>query len=325
MTSSIRLPLRLLAWLTAALLLFTTTSAFAQTIGLVQRDPTIIWRIDGPQPAAIVPIGTSLEVVAVRDGYYEVLIPERFGGMGERGRVLSAALKLTPAQDVVRGVQPDTRKPPARPNRVTPPRSEQTPTSITSAPASSDEPAVAFRGFGSVGVAQFAARQSFEAIFGDARGVLYGAGVQLRLRSGLFIQGSVDRFSRTGERVFVFDDTLFPLGIDNTVTITPLHVTAGYRTRVGRSIAPYGGGGISIAYLKQTTEFDLPDESYQTHGTGFNALGGIEFRISRSVWMAGELRYEHFANLLGSGGVSQLFDEHNLGGMRTQFKMIFGR
>jgi opacity protein-like surface antigen len=299
-----RLPL--LAWFIGGGLAFTSVAASAQTTGRVLRDQSIIWRIDSAVPAASVPAGTTLEILAVRDdGYCEVFIPEQFGGRGERGRISCFVLDLPPGQDVARGAQPSAQ-----------PASDQ---------PSGNEPAAAFRGFGSIGVAQFAARQSFEAVFGEARGMMLGAGAQVRFRNGMFVQGSIDRLSKTGERVVVLDGTIFPLGIENKVTITPLHVTAGYRMRASRSIAPYGGGGISFVNLTQTTEFDLPEEQFTNRSRGWNAIGGVEYRVDRSVSIAAELRYEQFATALGSGGVSQLFNEHNLGGLRTQFKVIVGR
>ena len=295
-----RLPL--LPWFIAGGLTFTSVAASAQTTVRVLRDQSIIWRIDSAVPAASVPAGTTLEILAVRDdGYCEVLIPEQFGGRGERGRISRFVLELPPVQDVARGAQP------------------------VSDQSSENEPAAVFRGFGSIGVAQFAARQSFEAVFGEARGFMLGVGAQVRFRSGMFIQGSVDRLRKTGERVVVLDGTIFPLGIENSVTVTPLHLTAGYRMRVGRSIAPYGGGGISFVNLTQTTEFDIPEEQFTNRSRGWNAIGGVEYRVDRSVSIAGELRYEQFATALGSGGVSQLFNEHNLGGLRSQFKVIVGR
>jgi opacity protein-like surface antigen len=289
------------------------------------RDQSIIWRMDGNIPATVVPIGTTLDIVAVRDGYCEVLIPERFGGKGERCRIATSVLELLPPKGGAPANRPANDPGPERQKRVIPPSIKPTSNSNPSVQTSSGEPTAAFRGFGRIGFAQFAARQSFEAIFGDARGIAFGGGAQVQFRNGMFIQGSVERLRKTGERVFVMEDTVFPLGIEDTITITPLHLAAGYRMRVGRSIAPYGGGGISFVYLTQTSEFDLPDEKYSKHSRGVNAIGGVEFRIASSISMTGELRYDHFPNALGGGGVSQLFNERNSGGVRTQFKVILGR
>jgi opacity protein-like surface antigen len=312
------------AWFITAGMIFVSISASAQTTGRVLRDQSIIWRIDSAVPAASVPAGTTLEIVAVRDdGYCEVLIPEQFGGRGERGRISSFLLESLSGKDLTRGARPGIDRSESQ-RTVTQVGSEPAPDSNRTAQRSS-EPAAAFRGFGSIGVAQFAARQSFEAVFGEARGMMLGAGAQVRFRNGMFVQGSIDRLSKTGERVVVLDGTVFPLGIENTVTITPLHVTAGYRVPAGRSFSPYGGGGVSFVNLTETTEFALPEEKSTRRSRGWNAMGGVEFRLARSMSIAGELRYEQFATALGSGGVSQVFNEHNLGGLRTQFKVIVGR
>src|SRR5262245_32266311 len=99
------------------------------------------------------------------------------------------------------------------------------------------------RAYGNIGAASFLAKESFDAVIGSApiagqlRGPWFGAGAQFQSASGAFFEGGVGFFRQTGERVFVNGDTVFPLGIDDTLTIMPITATVGYRFR-GRSIGP---------------------------------------------------------------------------------------
>ncbi len=46
----------------------------------------------------------------------------------------------------------------------------------------------------------------------SARRAFFGGGAEFRLLQGLFLQGAARWFKKTGERVFVLDDEVFPLG-----------------------------------------------------------------------------------------------------------------
>jgi hypothetical protein len=54
-------------------------------------------------------------------------------------------------------------------------------------------------------------------------------------------------------------------------------------------------------------------------------MGGAELRLHRLVGVAGEVMWTSVGDALGESGVSQAFDESNLGGTSVRVKVIIGR
>jgi hypothetical protein len=100
-------------------------------------------------------------------------------------------------------------------------------------------PAFGIRGHVDVGYLSFSASESMDAVYGKTGGAAWGGGVRVTHRRGLFGQLSAARFSATGERVFVANDEVFPLGIPTELTVTPIDITGGWRfVRSARPGAP---------------------------------------------------------------------------------------
>lgn len=281
------------------LILTNAAGAFAQTRARVIRNDTIIWRFDAAIPVAKVQAGTVLDVVRSLGAFVEVIIPAALGGHGETGRVALPAIEVT-----ARPPQPRTQ---------------------TTARSSISEPKIGLRVFGQTGVAFPAARNSFKSVMGHAYGLEFGGGAQVRFQNGLFVEASIDQFRKTGERVFVSDGTVFPLGIPDTVTIRPLVFSAGYRFSRTRPTASYIGGGIGTVQLIERTPFSDRTEAVRERHTGYRVVGGIEFRRRRKLGAAMEGAYTWVPDSLGIGGVSQLFREHDIGGFDARVKVLFGR
>ena len=181
------------------------------------------------------------------------------------------------------------------------------------------------RGFGQAGLVVPSARESFRAVADNGHGFAFGGGVQLRLRNGAFFEGSLDQFRKTGERVFVYDNTVFRLGIPNTITVRPLLFTAGYRFRSSRRMIPYVGGGVGLFHLTERTPFSDQDEAVDEKHAGYRMSGGVEFLGGRMVSTALEAAYTRVPDSLGIGGMSQVTGERDLGGFEFRMKLLFGR
>jgi hypothetical protein len=179
------------------------------------------------------------------------------------------------------------------------------------------------RGFADVSYHLFTARETFEAVIDQPGGVFFGGGGEVRIPGGLFVQGSVRWFRRTGERVFVFEDEVFPLGIENEITITPIAVTAGFRFR-SRGAIPYVGGGAGTYRVKEIAEFADPTEDIDESFTSYHVLAGAEIRTRSWFATAVEVQYTLVPDSL-SGGLAEAFDERDLGGLDIRFKVVFGR
>ena len=182
------------------------------------------------------------------------------------------------------------------------------------------------RGFGVVGTEWFTASQSFAAILGSSRGVTFGGGLSVTEGSG-FLDVSAQRFSKDGSRAFVgADKQVFPLGIPATITVIPLDVTIGWRFRgLVRGLIPYAGVGYTRLRYEESSDFADAAENFKKSFNGFHVVGGTEFRVSRWIGLTGEVKWTWVGDALGKGGVSEAFDEKNLGGTSLALKLVIGR
>jgi opacity protein-like surface antigen len=195
------------------------------------------------------------------------------------------------------------------------------------------------RGFGDVGATAFTAQQSFEAVLGSRAGVVFGGGVEAILPQHIFIDVRASRFKKTGSRVFVSGGEQFDLGIDDTMTITPVEISAGYRfmrpvvrgrpVRPGwrTTVVPYVGAGIGWHRFREvSTGADTTSEDVDETFHGYQLLGGVDYRLTRIISVAGEAQWASVPNALGQNpsAVSTTFDETNLGGTTVRVKLVVG-
>jgi opacity protein-like surface antigen len=283
----------------------------------VVKDQTTIWNRNPSTVLAVVKAGTVLRAVAREDRWIEVLVPPKEGGKGNTGFVLAAHVEHVagtpdiPLRQSRRGDSMwDASGEPRR-------RSARAP-----APP---PPAIGVRGFGIGSYGLFQARDSFEAIFESAWQPFYGGGAQVVLFDKLFVEGSFEQFKRTGQRVVVSDGEVFPLGIEDRVTINPITVSAGYRFRSAATVVSYAGGGVGSYRLRETSEFADPSENVDERHTSYHALGGVEVGVTRWVFTAFEVQYTSVPDALGIPGVSGEFGETNLGGLSLRIKVLVGR
>ena len=298
------------------LLLTVATPGFAQSQGIVTTDRAVIWRSDSSVVAAVVDAGLVLELTGRSERWYEVVIPTSVGGRGDRGLIAIGQVRLAegtapPPERFLRG----STLPPRNPRQAVPQRRPSLP----------PEPTVSLRGFGQGGLLGFAARESFTAVTGRAYGYSFGAGAQVRFRAGFYLQASVEQFRQRGQRVFVFEDEAFRLGIENIVTIQPVVVAVGFRPPSSDPIRPYVGVGIGSYRLTEVSPFDDQGESVDEWHRGYHAHGGVEFRTRRWLTPAVEARYTTVPDALGRSGATALLTESNLGGWQVDAKVLIGR
>jgi hypothetical protein len=209
----------------------------------------------------------------------------------------------------------------------TPLAAQTRPASPRPAVTSSTEPAVSLRGFIMGTEQQFAAKTTFEAVFGRPAQPFWGGGAQVVFRGGLFAEVSGSQFKKTGQRAFVSNGQTFRLGIPLTATITPVELSGGYRFRLRKhqTIIPHVSGGVGWYSYKETSSFSDSGENIDTRHNGFLLDGGIEFRVHRFVGLAVDGQYTHIPGILGDGGISKDVNETDLGGIAARFKLIIGR
>ena len=185
-----------------------------------------------------------------------------------------------------------------------------------------DPPSVSLRPFFVGAVERFSAKETFSAVFGGTVQPLYGGGLEVAFRNGLYFDFTASRFKKTGERAFFFNGDGFGLGIPLTVTMTPLEFTVGARSNPAPKVFPYFGGGIGSYRYEETSTVDDPFS--KTH-LGWLIVGGVEYRFNSWIGISGDLQYNRVSGIIGEGGVSAEAGESDLGGTAGRFRVLIGR
>ena len=321
---------RTLRIIAAVLLTLVPAIALAQTTVRVTVDKASLWRAGFGSLITVVVENQVLEVVGRQGDWLEVVVPA--GSSEDRRPALISLKQVTlvsgalPADGTTAAATPGLRPGGGLPP-LTPPGQRPGAAGPGRAAAQASQPAPpldwGLRGFGDVSYHFFTARDTFKAVLDQPGGVFFGGGAEFRLPQGLFVQAATRFFKKTGERVFVLDDEVFPLGIENEVTIMPIEFTAGWRFR-SRGAIPYAGGGAGTYRLKETSEFEDPLEKVDERFSSYHVLAGAEFR--GRGWVAGavEVQYTLVPDAL-TGGLAEIYDEHDLGGVAVRFKIVIGR
>lgn len=184
---------------------------------------------------------------------------------------------------------------------------------------------ISTRGFADAGVTVFTATQSFTAVLGRPSGAVFGGGVELDSRRWFLTLG-VRRFHRSGHRVFVFNNEVFTLNVEDTITVTPVDLSVGRRFR-WRSFIPYAGGGIGWHRYEETSDYATAEENVSKTYTGYHVVAGAEKRISRWIAGAAEVQWAVVPHAFGDSAtsVATAYDEHNLGGFTLSARIVVGR
>jgi opacity protein-like surface antigen len=189
-------------------------------------------------------------------------------------------------------------------------------------------PAITFRPFFLGTFQRFAADRTFTAVFGRATQPFFGGGLDITVRKNIFVDLTVSRFSRKGQRAFVFDGQIYRLGIPLTATEIPFEVSGGYRFAGWHRVRPYAGGGIGSYSYKETSDFSTSDENVDVRHAGYHLLGGGEVRVGSWVVVAVDVQWTHVPGILGTGGLSQGTGfggaENDLGGIAPRIRVIIG-
>ena len=288
-------------------------AARAQSTGAVSATAPVFLLPDATRtPLRTLPAGTIVRIGEVRGDWVQItfndgVLGQRTGWMERKFITFGPVIEADPAQKTEPTIPPATQ-----PRPRVPPRPVRQPIGV--------------RAFGSLMIDKMAASESFNAIIGKDSIVSYGGGLQVtNLWRGLFVEGSYDWSSEDGERVFVLDDEVFPLGIPLTLEMANIDIVGGWRQDVGYQLHAYGGAGATLLQYKETSDFANDAENIDERYTGFVVMGGIEAALTKWIHARGEVRYRKVSDVLGIGGVSEAFDESTLGGFGFGVKVAIGR
>ncbi len=291
-----------------------TVSAEQATQGTTVRTVrarTIVWARNPSRVLATLPEGVVLDALSRDAQWIEVRVPEKYAGAGGAvGFVFEGHVEMVGGPAL----------PATSPRSSTSAASPQNRRARPAAP----RPGFGVRGYGDFAYQWFTASDSFKAILDTNAGPFFGGGGQVTIGS-FYVDVNVQRFSKTGERAFVFEGEVFRLGIPDRITMTPVVVTAGYRFSTRERVVPYIGGGIGSLRFEETSDFAEPDENVSEQFTSYHAVAGAEYGIRRWLFVAGEVRYAAVPDALGAPGISADFDESDLGGVAVAVKVMVGR
>jgi opacity protein-like surface antigen len=190
------------------------------------------------------------------------------------------------------------------------------------APAAAQS-AVSVRTFALGSFQRMAAGETFDAELESSVQPFWGAGGEVVLSERVYVDVTLSRFKRTGERAFVFNNQPFPLGIPVTARITPFELAGGVRFRKGVTVLPYAGGGVGwYGYTEESPGSDAGEKVDVSHA-GYVVQGGAEFAIQKWFAFAADLQYTHVPGILGGGGLSAQLDERDLGGVAVRARLVF--
>lgn len=281
------------------------------TVVRTTRDRVLVWSRNPSRVIATLPEGVELDALSRDAQWVEVRLPEKFGGPGDRrGFVFGGHVALASG--------PPLATLPARSAAPAPEAGRAAPRRRQPAPR------FGLRGYGEGAYQWFTAADSFKAILDTSGGLFYGGGAQVYF-GPVYVDVGLSRFEKTGERAFVFEGDVFRLGIPDRITMTPVVVTAGYRFAIRERIVPYLGGGVGSLRFEETSDFADPGENVNDRFGGFHLQGGVEFLVLRWLAVGGEATWSSIANAIGNGGVSEHYNEDNLGGTSLRLKITVGR
>jgi len=111
------------------------------------------------------------------------------------------------------------------------------------------------------------------------------------------------------------------------VTVTPIEISGGWRFKIRKQpkLTPYAAGGFTLMNYQETSEFSSGTEDADETFSGFHLFGGVEYKITRWFGVAGEASWSTVPDAIGDSGVSEAFNETDLGGTTLRFKITIGR
>ena len=187
------------------------------------------------------------------------------------------------------------------------------------------KPPVGLRAYGFYEFQALAASNSFKAVTGSSTTNGFGAGFEVtNVVSKVFIRATFAHASKDGDRVVVENGQVFNLGIPLTVGMTPIEIGGGWRSvadRRGRYAAYFGAGVVFLNYSETTPSGTADDNTSKTFA-GYSFFGGFDRTFHKNLVAGAEAQYRGVPNAIGAAGVSQIYNETNLGGFA--FRVLFG-
>jgi opacity protein-like surface antigen len=193
---------------------------------------------------------------------------------------------------------------------------------IVSIPAFSSDVKISFSG--KLGYSYLIyAKDSFQTVTGSPGGIIYGGEARVDLPYGIFLNGGVDYFKKSGNRVFVSGDKVFKTDIPLSASMLSVTGGGGYQFLPDSSFSPYLGGGIGWFRYKELSQAEVPIPGFNKSKVGLYILGGVKFLKRGKLSFSFEGRWSYLPDMIGEAGVSSYYEEDNLGRISVFFAVNY--
>src|SRR5262245_45894477 len=168
------------------------------------------------------------------------------------------------------------------------------------------------------------ARDSAKAVFDSSGGATFGAGLRLGFGPRWFASVGTHYFSKDGQRAFVADpqSPAFRLGHPLNARVIPVFALGGYRFRADKTLVPYVAAGLGFTSFRETSTVAELEETHSESKFSYHFGGGAEYGQG-TLRFGVEVLYTSAPDTLGLGGVSQVYDENDAGGISFMARIIF--
>ncbi len=124
----------------------------------------------------------------------------------------------------------------------------------------------------------------------------------------------------------MFDKQVFSLDVADTITITPLELTGGYRFR-DSGLVPFAGAGVGWHRFEEASAHATTGDDLKITKTGFHVLGGVELPLRQWLAAGVDAQWSAVPNAFGDQptSVANHYGEHDLGGFTLRARIIVGR
>lgn len=174
-----------------------------------------------------------------------------------------------------------------------------------------------FRAYAHLDEVWMQASQSFDAVIGTSSLTAGGVGVDVvDLWRGLFVRAGISRMGGHGSRVFFIDGDVVASNVPVAVRMRTIELGAGWRQALPKRPKYVVYGGVDLLRVRYTEVSDVAtdDENAPEGFWGSSIFGGLEVQIWKRMIAGGEVQFRSVPDAIGSAGVSNDFDETNLGG-----------
>lgn len=165
-------------------------------------------------------------------------------------------------------------------------------------------------GVRAVSLQEVNASDSYDAVFeGDAM-TQFGIQFELQIRRHFLIGLVYETGEVDGHRVLPTDPPT-PTPVEETLTLSPIHLTAGWVFAPESQV--HGFVGVGPTLLDWEDESGADSESGSD--TGYHVVAGLRWStLGHRFTVGGELRYSSVPDAVGETGITRFFDEDDLGG-----------